>query len=137
MILLIQDFEKLGVFDAQTELEKIQKVEEDHLYQHIMEKRKRTLRKLDEDLQKEKEKSVKELVVTLERVSPQNNQTGVARETEKLEEHYKRKRAEKVRKLMERLTSEEKQQVARMIEKHSQEMLLMIAERLSTNDVSA
>ena len=40
----LQDFEKYGVFDAQTQLEKVHKEEEDALYQEIFEDRKEQVR---------------------------------------------------------------------------------------------
>ena len=39
-----------------------------------------------------------------------------------------------MKKLMDKLSAEAKDSVARMIEKHSQEMLLMIAKRLSESE---
>ena len=39
-----------------------------------------------------------------------------------------------MKKLMEKLSADAKDSVSRMIEKHSQEMLIMIAKRLSESD---
>ncbi|XP_071093705.1 hillarin-like isoform X1 [Haliotis cracherodii] len=128
------DYEKCGVFDAQLELEGEQKKEEDELYATLKMERQKKVKRLEEELKVEKDNSVRDLVSTLERFSPQKGKSGLAKETERLEEHYKLKREEKMKRLIEKMSVEERQHVARLIQKHSQEMLLMIAERLSTVD---
>ena len=47
---------------------------------------------------------------------------------------YRQKKEERMKKLMEKLSADAKDSVARMIEKHSQEMLLMIAKRMSESE---
>jgi arginyl-tRNA synthetase len=49
---------------------------------------------------------------------------------------FRKKKEERIRKLMERLSADAKESVSKLIEKHSQEMLVMIAERLSEVNVS-
>ncbi|KAH9515095.1 hypothetical protein Btru_019215 [Bulinus truncatus] len=44
---------------------------------------------------------------------------------------YRRKKEEKIRKMLDRLSNEQRSKVASMIQKHSQEMLLLIAGRLT------
>lgn len=79
--------------------------------------------------QVEKEKSVQELVAGFEKMSKKDMKTGLEKEKERVEQLFKRKKEERLRTLMDKLTTEEKGQVTRLIEKHSSEMLLMIAEK--------
>ncbi|OWF35614.1 hillarin-like isoform X1 [Mizuhopecten yessoensis] len=129
-----KDFESLGVFDAQSVLELRQKKEEDKLYERFHEDRTKMVQRLEDELKVEKEKSVQELVAGFEKkiTSKKDIKTGLEKETERLEQLYKRKKEERLRCLMDKLTTEEKSQVTRLIEKHSSEMLLMIAEKFVT-----
>ncbi|KAJ8312555.1 hypothetical protein KUTeg_009928, partial [Tegillarca granosa] len=126
------DFEVSGVFVAQTQLEKNQKEEEDKLYKQFLEEREKMIKRLEDELRIEKEKNVKDLISDFEKISHKQDRTGLEKETAKLEQHYKRKREERLKHLIEKLTAEEKARVAKLIEKHSQEMLLMIAEKLTS-----
>lgn len=69
------------------------------------------------------------------RFSPQKGKTKLQRETERIEEQYRRKKEEKVRKMLERLSSEQRARVASLIQKHSQQMLELIAEKLTSLEV--
>lgn len=120
------------MFVAQTLLEKNQKEEEDKLYRQFLEEREKMIKRLEDELRIEKEKNVKDLISDFEKISHKQDRTGLEKETAKLEQHYKRKREERLRHLIEKLTAEEKARVAKLIEKHSQEMLLMIAEKLTS-----
>ncbi|XP_059163218.1 hillarin-like [Physella acuta] len=129
-----RDFEESGIFEAQTELEKVQKAEEDQLYLQIQQERKKKVKRLEEELRAEMERSVRDMVSTFERFSPQKGKTRLQKETERLEETYRRKKEEKVRKMIDRLSNEQRAKVASLIQKHSQEMLLLIAERLTASE---
>nr|KAG5713330.1 hypothetical protein BaRGS_007857 [Batillaria attramentaria] len=128
----MEDFEDSGVWAAQTELEAVQKAEEDELYAEIRAERQHRLRRLEDELQHEMETTVNDLVTTFERFSPQKGKTKLQRETERIEEQYRRKKEEKCRKMLERLSSEQRARVASLIQKHSQQMLELIAEKLTS-----
>jgi hypothetical protein len=70
------------------------------------------------------------------RFSPQKGKTKLQRETERIEDQFRRKKEEKVRKMLERLSSEQRVMVASLIQKHAQQMLELIAEKLSAFEVS-
>ena len=55
------------MFAAQTELEALQKAEEDRLYAEIRAERERRVRRLEDELQHEMETTVSDLVSTFER----------------------------------------------------------------------
>ncbi|CAG5120584.1 unnamed protein product, partial [Candidula unifasciata] len=129
-----RDFEQSGIFEAQTQLEKVQKAEEDQLYVQIQEERKKKVKRLEEELRAEMERSVRDMVSTFERFSPQKGKTRLQKETEKLEETYRRKKEEKIRKMIDRLSNEQRAKVASLIQKQSQEMLMLIAERLTASE---
>ena len=133
---LFQDFEKSGVFDAQNDLEQIQKVEEDLLYSTFRRNREKKIKKLEADLQEEQEQSVAELVSSFERIASQmQSESKLAEETKKLEEEYTKKKQSMIKDLLETMTAEERNQVAQLIEKHSQQMLALISEKLSVKQV--
>ncbi|KAI8782867.1 hillarin [Biomphalaria glabrata] len=129
-----RDFEESGIFEAQSQLEKVQKAEEDQLYVQIQDERKKKVKRLEDELRAEMERSVRDMVSTFERFSPQKGKTRLQKETEKLEETYRRKKEEKIRKMLDRLSNEQRAKVASLIQKHSQEMLLLIAERLTASE---
>ena len=83
----------------------------------------------------EKEKSVKDLITNIEKKIEKTNKVGLEKESQKIEEIYKRKREEKLKYLLEKLSEEEKIRVSQLIEKHSQEMLFLIAEKLCLSEV--
>ena len=62
-----QDFEKFGVFDAQSMLEKIHRQEEDELYRQIYDERSAIVRQVEEALRHEREKSVRDLIAFFEK----------------------------------------------------------------------
>lgn len=59
---LLQDFEKFGVFDAQSALEKVHKEEEDELYRQMFEERKAQMTVLESEILQEKKRTVRDLV---------------------------------------------------------------------------
>lgn len=65
-MLILQDFKKLGVFDAQKTLEEKHRKEEDELYQQMMDERRNQVEQLDQQLITEREQTVKELITWFE-----------------------------------------------------------------------
>ena len=61
--------------------------------------------------------------------------TKLQRETERIEEQFKKKKDEKIRKMLDRLSNEQRSRVATLIQKHSQQMLELIAEKLMALEV--
>lgn len=129
-----KDFEKLGVFDAQTELEESQKREEDELYATFRREKERKVEYLEQELEIEKERSVREMIESFEQLKKVKDKDALEKERKKLEAHYRKKKDERMRKLMERLSTDAKESISRLIEKHSQEMLTLIAQRLSIGE---
>lgn len=129
-----KDYEELGVFNAQSELEKQHKEEEDQLYAAFEEDKENKMKKLLQELEIEKEKSVQELIEGFEHLKKFKDKAELEKERSRLEAIYRQKKEERMKKLMEKLSAEAKDSVARMIEKHSQEMLLMIAKRMSESE---
>ncbi|XP_064612085.1 hillarin-like isoform X2 [Liolophura sinensis] len=132
-----KDFEMLGVFDAQNELEQKQKEEEDILYQQLREQREIEIKRLEEQLKVERDKTVKKVSREYERKSSESDARSaqaqsLEEERRRIEQEYNDKREARLRRLLASLSLEEKTSVAKLVEKHSQEMLLMIAERLMT-----
>ena len=119
------------MFDAQTTLEGLQKVEEDKLYKQFKEERDKWVHKIETELQIEKEKSVADLIKGFEKMASKKEKINIHQEKERLEVMYRKKKEERMKNLIGRLSLEEKGQVTKLIEKHSQEMLLLIAEKLN------
>ncbi|XP_048767751.2 hillarin-like [Ostrea edulis] len=132
-----QDFESLGVFDAQTELERRQQEEEDRLYSQLTIERRKRITSLESEIKQEKDKSVKDLVTNFEKKIEKTNKDGLEKESQKIEEIYNRKREEKLKHLLDKLSEEEKIRVSQLIEKHSHEMLFLIAEKLCLSELSS
>lgn len=132
----MQDFESLGVFDAQTELERRQQEEEDRLYSQLTIERRKRITSLESEIKQEKDKSVKDLVTNFEKKIEKTNKDGLEKESQKIEEIYNRKREEKLKHLLDKLSEEEKIRVSQLIEKHSHEMLFLIAEKLCLSEVN-
>lgn len=131
----------LGVFDAQNELEQKQKEEEDILYQQLREQREIEIKRLEEQLKVERDKTVKKVSREFERKSSESEDgsaqaQSLEEERRRIEQEYNAKREARLRRLLASLSLEEKTSVAKLVEKHSQEMLLMIAERLMTIQVN-
>ena len=61
-----QDFKKFGVFDAQEELERKQRGEEDELYGEMVAERRRQMQLLEQVLAAEREHTVSELIAWFE-----------------------------------------------------------------------
>lgn len=131
-----KDYESTGVFEAQTELELKQKAEEDQLYEQFSVERATLKKRLEEEFQKEHEKSAKELLSSLTKHSPSKSKVTKVKDTDKSEEQYQKQKEERLKASLERLTSEEKSRVAKLIQKHSEEMLLMIAEKLAAKEIT-
>jgi hypothetical protein len=66
VLLILQDFKKLGVFDAQKALEEKHRKEEDELYQQMFDERRNQVEQLDQLLIVEREQTVRELVAWFE-----------------------------------------------------------------------
>ena len=77
------------MYDAQSELEMRQKAEEDHLYSQIHAQREELVRRIEAELDVEKEKSVKDMAAGLDRAATRQDKGGLAKETQKLEAHYR------------------------------------------------
>ncbi|KAL4224109.1 hypothetical protein ACF0H5_017563 [Mactra antiquata] len=129
-----QDFEKSGVFVAQSVLEEKQKLEEDELYATLKTEKKTKLERIEKELEIEKERSVREMIDGFEQLKKYKDKETLETEKRKLEAHYRKKKEERVRKLMERLSADAKESVSKLIEKHSKEMLVLIAKRLSVGE---
>ncbi|CAH1779952.1 unnamed protein product [Owenia fusiformis] len=128
------DFEKHGVFDAQQALEEKHKEEEDRLYKQIFEEREGAIRKMDEKLREEKEKSVLELIEYFNRreeVEGYSEELDEQREKRlrELDDVYKDKREERLKKLLAKLAMDERARVSDIVERHAQEMLLLLADK--------
>lgn len=116
-------------------MESKQKAEEDKLYEQFSHERQTLKKRLEEEFQKEQEKYAKEHLSSLTKSSPSKTKVKKLKEPDKTGEQYQQQKDERLKASLERLTSEERSRVAKMIQKHSEEMLLMIAEKLAANEV--
>ena len=88
-ILWLQDYEESGVFDAQSALELQQKEEEDKLYATFKENREQKMRKLEQELEIEKERSVQELIEGFEHLKKFKDKAELEKERLRLEALYR------------------------------------------------
>ena len=130
--LTFQDFENSGVFDAQWTLEDRHKEEDQRLQRFLSEEREKEMKKLDSNLETEKERAASELLSGMDQMTLQKNSRNLMAERERMEEHFRRLRDDRMRTIMDKVASEDKARSARMLDRQSQEMLLLIAEKVCT-----
>lgn len=84
-----QDYEKSGVFAAQSQLELRQKQEEDELYATFKREKAKKIEKIEKELETEKERSVKEMIESYEQLKKHRDQESLESEKRKLEVLYR------------------------------------------------
>jgi len=126
----LQDFEKSGVFDTQWTLEERHHEEEERLQRFLMEEREKEMKRIDTTIDSEKEKAASELLSGFERMGMQPNQRNLMAERERMEDHFRRTRDDRLRTVMDKVGGEEKARASRMLDRQCQEMLLLIAEKV-------
>lgn len=132
-----EDFENSGVFEAQSTLEQRHREEEERLQRFLLEEREKEMRKLDESIDAEKDRSASELLSSFERMSMSGAPPNLMMERERIEDHFRRLREDKLKDMMDKIATEEKARTAKMLERHGQEMMLLIAEKDREVDRSA
>lgn len=126
----MQDFERHGVFDAQWTLENRHKEEEERLQRFLLEEREKETKRIDSTIETEKERAAAELLAGMDQMSIQQNPRNLIAERERIEEHFRRQRDDRLRSVMDKVASEEKARASRMMDRQCQEMLLLLAEKV-------
>lgn len=90
------------------------------------------MRKLDETIHYEKEVAATELLSAFEKMSLQGLSPNLMSEREKIEDHFRRMREDKLKVMMDKIATEEKTRSAKMLERHGIEMMHLLAEKVST-----
>jgi len=85
----LQDYEKTGVFVAQSELESRQKREEDELYATFKREKAKKIEKIEKELETEKERSVRDMIDGYEQLKKHKDQESLETEKRKLELLYR------------------------------------------------
>ncbi|KAL3856221.1 hypothetical protein ACJMK2_010998 [Sinanodonta woodiana] len=124
-----EDFERSGVFEAQSFLEQRHCEEDARLQRFLSEEREREMKKIDDSINSEKERAAVELLAGMDQLSLQQNTRNLAMERDRLEEHFRRCRDDKMKMVMDKVGFEEKARSGKMMERHAQEMLMLIAEK--------
>lgn len=89
------------------------------------------MNRLDNNIENEKERAAAELLASIEQMGMQQNPRNLMAERERIEDHFRRLRDDRLRSVMDKVASEEKARGARMMDRQCQEMLLLIAEKVS------
>lgn len=132
-----KDFEQSGVFDAQWTLENRHHEEEERLQRFLSEEREKEMIRLDNNIETEKERAAAELLANIEQMGLQQNPRNLVAERERIEDHFRRMRDDRLRSVMDKVAAEEKARAARMLDRQCQEMLLLIADKDREVDNSA
>lgn len=132
-----QDFEQSGVFDAQWTLEDRHHEEEERLQRFLSEEREKEMKRLDNNIETEKEHAAAELLSNIEQMGLKQNPRNLVAERERIEDHFRRLRDDRLRSVMDKVAAEEKARAARMLDRQCQEMLLLIADKDREVDGSA
>lgn len=88
------------------------------------------MRKLDETIGYEKERAASELLASFEHMSLSGSTPNLMAERERIEEHFRRMREDKLKGMMDKISSEEKTRTAKMLDRHGYEMMLLISEKV-------
>ncbi|GFO10596.1 kyphoscoliosis peptidase [Plakobranchus ocellatus] len=123
------DFDYAGVFDAQILLEQRHKEEEERLMRFLLEEREKELSRLDDMVDKEKDKAAEDLLASIENLSVHSIPRNLVDERDRIEEHFKQVKEERLKTVTEKIGSEEKTRSSKMIERHCVEMLTLIGEK--------
>ncbi|CAI9741237.1 kyphoscoliosis peptidase-like [Octopus vulgaris] len=133
VLVSFEDFERSGVFEAQVHLEQRHREEEERLQRFLSEEREKEMRKLDDSIHGEKELAAAELLSNIDQLSLQHSAAGssldLVHERQRIEEHFRRVREERLKNVTDRLASDEKMRTSKMVERQGQEMMLLIAEK--------
>ncbi|KAL4224104.1 hypothetical protein ACF0H5_017558 [Mactra antiquata] len=132
-----EDFEKNGVFDSQWTLENRHHEEEERLQRFLSEEREKEMARLDGNIENEKERAAAELLHSIEQMGMQPNPRNLVSERERIEDHFRRLRDDRIRGVMDKVAAEEKARGAKMMDRQCQEMLLLIAEKDRQVDTNA
>lgn len=130
----LKDFETSGVFEAQSVLESRHREEEERLQRFLLEEREKEMRKLDDTISSEKDRAAADLLGSFEHMSMSGSTPNLMAERERIEDHFRRTREEKLKVMMDKIATEEKTRTAKMLDRHGQEMLLLIAKKVHSND---
>ena len=103
------------------------------LQRFLSEEREKEMKRLDGNLETEKERAASELLAGMDQMTIQQNSRNLVAERERMEEHFRRLRDERMRAIMDKVGSEDKARTSRMLDRQSQEMLLLIAEKVTVN----
>ena len=126
-----QDFDTSGVFEVQPLLEQRHKEEEERLLRFLAEEREKEMKRLDDTIALEKEKAAEELLNSFDQMSLQNSvPRSLVEERERIEDHFRRVRDERLRLVTDKISTEEKTRNGKMVDRHCQEMLLLIGEKV-------
>lgn len=118
------------MFEAESTLEQRHNEEEMRLQRFLSEEREKELRRLDDTIGFEKEKAASDLLNNLDQLSIQQNPAMLVVERDRIEEHFGRIRDDKMKTVMDKIATEEKGRTSKMLERHGQEIMLLIAEKV-------
>ncbi|CAH1790287.1 unnamed protein product, partial [Owenia fusiformis] len=113
-------------FMAQNRLELRHRKEQETVFKDFEHMRDEEIWRLEEDLKGQMEKAVTTL---LQEVDSGNYRGDIAMERLRIDHHFQRLKEEKMRELMEQLTSQERYRLSDQLDRHSQEMLQLIDSR--------
>ncbi|KAK7088433.1 hypothetical protein V1264_022356 [Littorina saxatilis] len=125
-----EDFDTTGVFEVQPLLEQRHKEEQERLLRFLAEEREKEMKRLDDTINLEKEKAAEELLNSFDQMSLQNSvPRSLVEERERIEDHFQHVRDERLRLVTDKISAEEKGRNGKMVDRHCQEMLMLIGEK--------
>lgn len=79
----------------------------------------------------EKDKAAEELLNSFDQASMQNSvPRSLVEERDRIEDHFNRVREERLKLVTEKISSEDKTRSSKMLDRHCQEMLMLIGEKV-------
>ncbi|XP_041348843.1 hillarin-like isoform X2 [Gigantopelta aegis] len=126
-----EDFENSNVFEAQSLLEERHREEEERLQRFLSEEREKEFKRLDETIEVEKEQAASDILASVDNLAMHNSTRSLdlIAERERIEEHFKKSRDERLKHVTDKIANEEKTRSSRMLERHCVEMMTLIGEK--------
>ncbi|PVD32803.1 hypothetical protein C0Q70_08249 [Pomacea canaliculata] len=139
-----EDFENSGIFEVQPLLEQRHKEEEERLQRFLAEEREKEFKRLNDTIASEKEKAAEDLLSSIlfaiqpgPDVAAEHGARSLVEERERIEEHFQRVQEDRLKLVREKISTEEKTRSGKMLDRHCQEMLMLIGEKASSPPLAA
>ena len=120
------------MFEAQSLLEDRHHEEEERLQRFLSEEREKEFSRLDKTIEAEMEQAASDILASVDNLAMHNSTRSLDlfAERERIEEHFKKSREERLKHVTDKIANEEKTRSSRMLDRHCVEMMTLIGEKV-------